>query len=529
MITTVFKRLVLIFLACLLFTGNVFAQRENPGIINTQARQNNAPANTLAEELTFPARKPDICGEIIFDATAGEYPITLAEALSIVLDKNFDVKIFTEAKNRDKWVFYESVTDWLPDITYEYMLLRIDGTFLVGGVVPIQVNEVPIESNFLLDYNISAKKYFRLKETLFEFKSQKKELEFTREEVLLRTTRNYYELLRDKLNIEILKTNIEQIKEQLRINQSQLEAGIGTKFDVLRAEADLALAEQELIAAKNRYRLAQAKLANTLGVPVLFQLVPDEKDVFIKETFEDCFTLEHARMIALSNRPDLSAQQFNVEAARQRRNSGYSVYIPEINVIGQLAQQGTARSGIFPNSVIGFRADWFGLDNLGFKGFTQVKALTAQLREEQFKYINKARGIEEDLVTAYFTTIAARDLIKATDRELNSAKESRRLSVLRLESGVGTFIDVLQAQSTFTTARINNLRAIVGYNISQAELLFQMGVISANNVLEGFRAGAYKQNPNLEKAREYNKKIKEEFENAKQDEFKRQKKQTETR
>lgn len=501
----------MLFLTCLLFTGGAFA------------RQVEQKAEVI------PYEKPDICGEIIFDPTAGIYPITLEEALSIVLEKNYDVKIFNEKKNRNKWVYYESITDWLPDISYEYFLTRIQGTFLVGGVVPVQVIETPIESNFILDYNISVRKYFRLKETLYEYRSQKKELEFTEEEVILRTTQDYYQLLRAKLNIEILETNKEQIEEQLRITWQKLEGGIGTKFDVLRAEADLAIADQKLIAARNKYRLAQARLANTLGLPVLLQLVPGNEDVFVKEIFEDCFTLEHAKWIALNSRPDLKAQQYDIEAARQRKNDGYSPYIPEINVIGQLANQGTANDGFFPSRTLGFLAVWNGLDNLGLKGLTRVKARKAALREEQFKYINRARKIEENLVTAYFDTIAARELIEATERELNSATESRRLSVVRLEAGVGTFIDVLQAQSTYTTARINHLRAIVAYNLSQAKLLFEMGVISANNILCGFRSGACELNPNINEAMEYNRKIREEFEKAKENGYQRPKTEAETR
>ncbi len=506
MLKTISKYLVskgIIFLLILsLFPGRVFGQQQKE-----------------KEPITY--EKPDICGEIVFDPTAGEYPITLEESLSIVLDKNFDVKIFTERKNRSKWLFYESVTDWLPDVLFEHELFRVAGTVLVGDILPISISETPIEVNFILDYDINIRKYFQLKETLYDFNSQKKELEFTKDEVILETVRNYYELLRAKLNIDILEVNKEQIEEQLRINQSKLEAGVGTKFDVLRAEADLATADQQLILAKNTYRLEQAQLANTLGIPVLFQLVPNNKDVFIKEIFEDCFTIEHAKMIALVNRPDLAAQQFNVEAARQRKYAGYAPYIPELKIFGRLAEQGTSRLGLFPSRLLGFRVNWNGFDNLGFKGFTQIKARNARLREEQFEYINRARNIEENLVSAYFSTIAARELVESTERELRSAKESRRLSVIRLEAGVGTFIDVLQAQSTYTTARINNLRAIVEYNISQSELLFEMGVISANNVLGGFKSGTYKPNRNIQRSREYNKKIKEELKEAEQDEFKR--------
>ncbi|HSA07256.1 MAG TPA: TolC family protein [Candidatus Gastranaerophilales bacterium] len=472
--------------------------------------------SVLAEEKQeVTCEKPDICGEIIFDPTGGEYPVTLNEVLTIVLDKNFNVKIFQARKERDRWKFYGSASEWLPDLSYQYFISSINGTVLVGNVLPLQVTEIPIESNFNLGYAINAGKYFDVKEAYYIFNSAKKDLEFTKKQALLEVTRNYYTLLREKLNIKILETNIEQIKEQLRINKEKLEAGVGTNFDVLRAKADLSQAQQRLIAAKNLYRLAQAQLANNLGVPVLLQLVPNDNDVMVKEIFEDCFTLEQASNIALKSRPDLAAQNFDIEAKRQRKNAAYSVYIPEVSVIGQLSDQGTTSAGLFSFDSIGIVAQWRGLENLGLKGYTDLKVRKAELEEAQYVYINESRNIQENLVRSYFNTIAARELIKATNTELESATESRRLAVLRLESGVGTFIDVLQTQNTYTESRINNLRSIIGYNISQVELLFEMGVISSDNILCGYISGAEKLNPNKEKADEYNKRIKEALEKEK--------------
>jgi len=432
--------------------------------------------------------KPDICGSIIFDLTEKEQPISLKEALEISMEKNFDIKIFAQRTERDKWKYYQTITNWLPDVAYTQLVQRNQGQFVIAGILSDVVKETAIQSNIDYNFTASIRKYFDIKIAKNEYNSQKKELEFTKNQIIRDSAIKYYELLRSKRGIEILETNIKQIKEQLRINKEKLEAGIGTKFDVLRAEADLARASQELTLAKNIYRLNQAQLANLMGVSVFIQLVPDDDDIKIKEIFKDCFDLDKAKELAFVNRPDLKAAQFDIEAAKQRKNSGYSIYVPEISLIGQIARQGTIETVISPNQFTGLLAQWNAGASLGLKGYTDIKYRTAELEEAKLNYINKSRDIEENLVRTFFNTVTARSLVDSTWTEVQTAAESRNISVVRLKAGIGTFIDVLQTQTTYTTAKINHLRAVVGYDISQIELLFEMGVISVNNILDGFNS-----------------------------------------
>ena len=55
---------------------------------------------------------------------------------------------------------------------------------------------------------------------------------------------------------------------------------------------------------------------------------------------------------------------------------------------------------------------------------------------------------------------------------------------MRLNVGIGIFVDVLQAQVSATTAKIRLLNAIIDYNVAQASILFETGLISVNNLLE---------------------------------------------
>lgn len=430
--------------------------------------------------------KPNICGSITFDKTIKPTPISIKKALEIALDNNFNIKIFIQKKEASRWLYYNSGTKLLPDITYSHLLRKNVGDFVIGGVLSDDVEETILESNGLFEYVINMSKFFNIMVAKNQYKSQKKQLNFTIAQVLRDTTTQYYELLGYKKGIEILETNLEQIKEQLRINKEKLEAGVGTKFDVLRAEADKARAEQSLIVARNTYRFNQARLANTMGIPVLVELVPDDKDIRVETVFKKCFDLEQAKNIALKNRDDLKSAHFNVLTAKNKRNAAYSIYMPQVILRAQKAKQGTLGIYIGSNQFTSEGVLYEGGRGLGLTGLTDIKSLSAQLKESELTYDNLSRKIEEDIVAAFVQVVADKGLIDASWKELQAASESRNISVIRLKEGIGTFIDVLQTQNTYTTAYINYIRAVLGYNVSQSKLLFEMGVITANNILDGY-------------------------------------------
>ncbi len=454
-------------------------------------------------------KKPDICGEIIFDPTECEVPINLEEALTISLNRNFDIKLFLARKQRDKWRFYQSFAGFLPDITSTFLLTRAQGVFIVGDIEPVKVLETPFEMNFFLNQRLSLREYFNFKESFYNFKSAREELEFSKDEALLEASRSYYNALRAKIDIEILQKNVEQIEEQFQINQQRVAAGVGTEFDVLRAEADRDNAIQRLLRRKNAYRLAQAQLANTLGVPVFIQLEPCDNDLLIRKIFYDCFNLDIARQAAFKKRDDLAAASFDIKAARQRKNAGYSIYFPEVNLIGQLAEQGTTQIGIFPAKRLTLFVEWNGLASLGLRGYTEIKARKAEIREQELLYTIRSRDIEENIVKSFSDIITARQLIDSTFLELEAAKLSREISLVRLKEGIGSFIDVILTQNVYTESRLDNIDSIIGYNIFQIELLFEMGELSINNILFGFDSPALQPNTNCDRASKLNHKIME--------------------
>ena len=58
---------------------------------------------------------------------------------------------------------------------------------------------------------------------------------------------------------------------------------------------------------------------------------------------------------------------------------------------------------------------------------------------------------------------------------------------MRLDAGTGILIDVIQAQSQKTIARIEHLQAVIDYNINQVEILFDEGIIDIDKIIANYK------------------------------------------
>jgi outer membrane protein TolC len=414
--------------------------------------------------------------------------LSLAECLKIALEENFDIKSITADKDRQKWLYRGQLATFLPDITADYLYTRFNGVLLVGNV--LEVSETGKSVNMGLNANVDIFKGFkRIYDTkTFKnlYKSAIKKTDKTVNQVLLDTATQYYRLLQVKYNIKVFQSSLESVKEQLKINQEQLEAGTGTKFDVLRAEAEVASFSQLLINAQNNYRLAQAQLSQTMGINVFTLINPLESEIEQKNLFKKCLNLDELVTTALKNQPDIDIAQYDLNATRAIRNSAYSNYLPTISIRQRDAEVGFDNFHLGHNQTRQVVATWTGGTNLGLKTFSDIKAFNQEIKKSEINKIITIRQVQQSVLAAYNRVITEKAIITAAEKEVASANESLRLSLVRQRAGVGLYVDVLNAQSTQNTAMVKYLNALSDYNIFQSQLLYEIGLISVNNLIDGF-------------------------------------------
>jgi len=76
----------------------------------------------------------------------------------------------------------------------------------------------------------------------------------------------------------------------------------------------------------------------------------------------------------------------------------------------------------------------------------------------------------QDLVTATQSIRTAADL-------LTSAEQSERVALGRYKAGVGTILDVLNAQSALASARVQRIQAALDWFVSRGALAKAMGTL----------------------------------------------------
>ncbi len=427
--------------------------------------------------------------EILLSFENKEVPVNLEECLYTSLANNLGIKIAASQKTANKWQYLNTLSDYLPDVSYSYSHRRLGGVFLFGGFSKTSnLAATSINTGFTAQWDgfTGFARFFQLNANLNKYKASGKKLDLTKDQILLLATKQYYKLLQDRANIEITLKALEQTQSHLKINQQRFDAGVGTKFDVIRSEAEVAQAQQDLINAQNRMKLSQADLANTLGINVLTPLIPEETYIQPKTLIAENSDVSRIFETAAKNKPDIDIAKFNLKAANSIKHSTLSQYLPTASVIGNISESGNKIRDLDQNQFIELLVTWNGGANLGLDGFTKFKTAQAQAKEAKLNLLDAKRQAEENIVNSYWNSKSAKELITAADKQVTAAKESLRLSEVRLSNGVGIYTDVISAQLADTQAKTNYLNAVINYNTAQTQLLYDMGVISASSILDGY-------------------------------------------
>jgi len=414
--------------------------------------------------------------------------VTLDECLDVAVENNFNLASSGHIYRQRKYEYGDSLSNFLPNAGLNFQMLKNDGRALVRGRLISGFHETTLtfSGNISHDLTQGGRQIFLAKSANQLKKASHHDLKFTKAEVLLNTSLNYYKALQSKLEIEIYIKNYGERLAQLKLVKDQEAAGLGTKFDVMRAENEKLDAEQSLLDAANRFRLNQASLANVMGVDVSVPLTPIESEVGLTELLEADYAVEKLYDLALDYREDLKSLKSEIKSMKNIKTSIYTEFFPNAQINYQYAYQGTTKTGLGPHGVLTVDASIPIGNRLGFSTVNRAKAQQEIINSTQNILKQRLQDIKEAIVGSYYSSKISKEKAGIAKRQIRYASESVRLAELRQQAGEGILIDVIQAQSMKTQTRIAYVVTVIEYNISQIQLLFDSGIISLANILKNY-------------------------------------------
>jgi outer membrane protein len=326
-------------------------------------------------------------------------------------------------------------------------------------------------------------------EVAYDIIASKRRLEASEQQdqaVVLETTRiaaiQYYDVVLAQAQVAAARQAVKDAEELLRINRLQFSAGTGLQVDVLRAEAALAVKQQNVLTALNGFYTASVTLTVTLDLDPTVMLVPKTGSMRAMTLVRENLSIDDMLVDAVHFRPDLQAIRSLFTAADA--DTGATIWGglgPQVTATRTFGMRPPARSltdtlYTDPRYIATGGFDW------SVATFGRIKTATANAKIAELDVARELDQIQAAVVTAHQTRLTARKVIPVAQQGVASAEEALRLTQKNLETGTGLTLDVLVAQDAAFQARLNYATAIVRYNQAEVNLLAALGLVDALNV-----------------------------------------------
>ena len=402
----------------------------------------------------------------------------IEQAVLTALRQNPDVLRALEEIKRTKGVIIEIRAEALPHVgpsyDWQWMDPNLRGTtgtthFLRDARSDISYNLQVTGKQLIFNYST----FRAIRGTFFQRDSAYFALRNTVDQVIATTKTQFYQVIVNRELIVVQEESVNLLESQLKDQQNRFEAGTVPRFNVLQAQVQLYNQIPQLIAARNTYRISVLQLAKTLGLdfnPARGNAAPLRVSgdlVYIPRKIDLLAAIEEGKR----SRPFLKQARANVLNQIEQVHVAIGNWLPNINATGGGEWLSSQFSSNFGEVSKGWLTTTTGSWDIWDSGsaWGKIKQQRAILSQQEILYDDDVRQVELEVQQAASNLAQNRELIQATEKNVEIAAEAVRLAKARLDAGAGTQLDVLNAQVQLTTAQSTRLQALFGYNSSLAE------------------------------------------------------------
>ncbi|HXU63116.1 MAG TPA: TolC family protein [Polyangia bacterium] len=253
--------------------------------------------------------------------------------------------------------------------------------------------------------------------------------------------------------------------------QGFVEVGTHPAIDLSQARADRATAQLQLINAENNYAVAKAMLNQAMGVErsLDYELADDELPAIDNEEGPVETLVDDAKQ----TRPEMASLRLNLESQQLGLRSARDMNWPNLSLSGSVNESGPYLdrmtwnfSGLILLSVPFFQ---------GGAIQAQVRQAQGQVHQAQAQLETERQQVRLDVEQARLGIRAAKGAIAASEDALVNTRDRLKLAEGRYSTGVGSIIELGDAQIAVTTAAAQRVQAQYQLSTARAQLLKALG------------------------------------------------------
>ena len=407
--------------------------------------------------------------------------LDLQTSLEFALQNNYDILTAKQRIEEQNGLIIEVRADALPDVSLSGQYTELDGGLTeTFGLFPETLTNWSIALNARQTLYAGGGVRAALNAQRMIEEAAVFELQSIINDVLLQTRENFYTALVARERIQVQEENIALLSEQLEDARQRLDAGTVSRFEVLRAEVDLANARPDLIRARSDFRLSVEELRTVLGFSKSksggVEKIPDLLGKL--EYTANHYDLERSLVQAISFRPELRRLELVAQAREEGIKIARSDGRPEI---AALAAYQLNKSS-FSNSIDDGLHGWIAGVEVSVPVFdgrrTKGRVIQAKSQADQAKLeFDHARLLVEVEVRRALSDVReAQELADASVFVVNQAEEALKMADARYDARDASQLDLIQARVALTEAKLNQVEAYFRYNLAEAQARRAIGI-----------------------------------------------------
>lgn len=431
--------------------------------------------------------------------SAGTYPqekLTLEKSINIALHKNS-----TLLKSTNQLESFESGVqaawgNFLPTLganagwqwsKTDQQGLYVDPTTgqVIDGSQQLRSYNVGIGSNWTLFDGLSN--LATLSQSKNNLESAQYTLERIKQDIVYQTMTLYYKVVYNSQLLNVKKDDLKWNEKNLETIKERNRLGAATLADVYQQEVAKGNAELELIRTDNQLETAKKDLLFYLGIDVLDEfaftdtLTNLDSEILNSDLLAQYEDISELVTNALNQRDDYKSAMLNYESAKEGITIAQSGHWPSLTANGSYSWFGNSVSNIDKNKNLQFG---LGLDFplfLGWSVSNRVQIAEVQSKNSEIELSDLERQIKKEIKTNFLDLQAAQKALVVSGKNVASARENLQIEQEKYNLGSGKLLDVLIANSGYTTALADLLNSQFGYIVLSEQLKYTLGILDYKN------------------------------------------------
>jgi len=300
---------------------------------------------------------------------------------------------------------------------------------------------------------------------------------------VLRTIEAYIAYVDAKAQLVAAHITEGEAATNLDAAEQRRSAGLATIADVLQGKTQRSQAKLIAQTIEGSLGSLRGALATAMGLPANVSFEVGELPAEVPAV-EFGGTVDELIAKALGRRPDLAAARASWLSAKADVTAKRGEWLPQLNFAGIVN-----KNYYDPATYASTSNTW----SVGlvlripvFNGFRNTHEIAAA-REDEGRAAAQARSVEQTVInqvwTSWYDVKTAAQRIETSKDLLDSATESEKVALGRYKEGVGTLLDLLNAQSALALARAQEIAARADWLVAAARLIYSTGGLTGPEAL----------------------------------------------